>query len=233
MKNYYEILEVSKNASKEVIEKAYKVLAKKYHPDLQKEADKKQSEQKMKLINEAYEVLSHDIRKKQYDIELEKEFKLQMQEKLNKVNSQRVNNEQNSKYTYEKEQKNKNHNNYYYENEQQLTKQEIKSRIKEENKAKKEYQKERERIYRSYLRSLGYRVKERWTFRKTIRLFKIFGIIIIICIILWFFPPTHKMIMETYEKNNIIRIIIDIIIKIIIGIAQAIGNFFKIIFSKK
>ena len=33
MKNYYEILEVSENASSEVIERAYKVLAKKYHPD--------------------------------------------------------------------------------------------------------------------------------------------------------------------------------------------------------
>lgn len=37
MKNItlYEVLEVSENASKEIIEKAYKVLAKKYHPDLQ------------------------------------------------------------------------------------------------------------------------------------------------------------------------------------------------------
>ena len=33
MKNYYEILEVNRKASKEIIEKAYRVLAKKYHPD--------------------------------------------------------------------------------------------------------------------------------------------------------------------------------------------------------
>ena len=34
-KNYYDILEVNKNASQEIIEKAYKTLVKKYHPDLQ------------------------------------------------------------------------------------------------------------------------------------------------------------------------------------------------------
>ena len=60
MLNLYEILEVSEKASKEIIEKAYKVLAKKYHPDLQKDENKKDAEIKMKQINEAYEVLSSD-----------------------------------------------------------------------------------------------------------------------------------------------------------------------------
>ena len=40
MKNYYEILQVNENASQEIIEKAYKVLAKKYHPDLQNDMKK-------------------------------------------------------------------------------------------------------------------------------------------------------------------------------------------------
>ena len=40
MKNYYEILEVDRKASPEVIDKAYKTLAKKYHPDLQDENNK-------------------------------------------------------------------------------------------------------------------------------------------------------------------------------------------------
>ena len=42
MKKYYEILEVDKNASQEVIEKAYKTLAKKYHPDLQQGSKKQE-----------------------------------------------------------------------------------------------------------------------------------------------------------------------------------------------
>ena len=50
-KNYYDILQVNQNASPEIIEKAYKTLAKKYHPDLQPEENKKQAEKiLMKLM---------------------------------------------------------------------------------------------------------------------------------------------------------------------------------------
>lgn len=74
MKNYYEILQVNENASKEIIEKAYKVLAKKHHPDLQTdEKNKKIMEKKLAEINEAYHILSDEFLKEQYDIELEKE----------------------------------------------------------------------------------------------------------------------------------------------------------------
>ena len=71
MKNYYEELEINKNASKEVIEKVYKVLAKKYHPDITQEADKHAAEEKFKTISEAYEILSDDEKRKKYDLELE------------------------------------------------------------------------------------------------------------------------------------------------------------------
>ena len=63
-----------KNASTEIIEKAYKVLVKKYHPDLQKdEKIKEVTEKRLKEINEAYDVLSNAFLKEQYDIELKKE----------------------------------------------------------------------------------------------------------------------------------------------------------------
>lgn len=71
MKNYYDELEISKNASKEVIERVYKVLAKKYHPDTTQEADKHAAEEKFKVISEAYEILSNDEKRKKYDLELE------------------------------------------------------------------------------------------------------------------------------------------------------------------
>ncbi len=65
--NYYQILEVDKCASSEVIEKAYKALVKKYHPDLQESNMKGEAEEKIKLINEAYEVLSNPDSRAKYD----------------------------------------------------------------------------------------------------------------------------------------------------------------------
>lgn len=70
MKNYYEILEVDKNASEEVIEKAYKTLAKKYHPDLQNDSD---CQDKMRQINEAYEILSNDFKRREYDEKIKRQ----------------------------------------------------------------------------------------------------------------------------------------------------------------
>jgi len=61
----YSILGVSKNASQSDIKKAYRTLAKKYHPD--KNKDNKEAEKKFKEINAAYEILGNEEKRKEYD----------------------------------------------------------------------------------------------------------------------------------------------------------------------
>jgi len=65
-KDYYDTLDVSKNASPEQIKKAYRDLAKKHHPDMNLD-NKKEAEEKFKEISEAYEVLMDPQKKQIYD----------------------------------------------------------------------------------------------------------------------------------------------------------------------
>lgn len=69
-RDYYEVLGVDKNASENDIKKAYRKAAMKYHPDKfanATDAEKKDAEEKFKEINEAYQVLSDNEKKQQYD----------------------------------------------------------------------------------------------------------------------------------------------------------------------
>ena len=68
-RDFYETLGVERNASDDDLKKAYRKLARQYHPDLQNgEQQKKQAEEKFKEINEAYEHLSDAEKRKRYDM---------------------------------------------------------------------------------------------------------------------------------------------------------------------
>src|SRR6478735_11028793 len=63
--DYYQVLGVNKNATEEEIKKAYRKLARKYHPDLN--PNDKEANKKFQQINEANEVLSDPEKRKKYD----------------------------------------------------------------------------------------------------------------------------------------------------------------------
>lgn len=65
-RDYYEVLGITKSATDTEIKKAYKKMARKYHPDLNRD-NPKEAEEKMKEVNEAYEILSNPQKKAQYD----------------------------------------------------------------------------------------------------------------------------------------------------------------------
>ena len=64
-KDYYQILGVARGVDAKEIKKAYRKLARQYHPDIN--PNSKESEAKFKEINEAYQVLSDDEKRKFYD----------------------------------------------------------------------------------------------------------------------------------------------------------------------
>ena len=73
--DYYELLEVSQRASIEVIERAYRVLIKRWHPDTNMKSDSRLCEEKTKLLNEAIEILSDNDLRAKYDEQLNKFYK--------------------------------------------------------------------------------------------------------------------------------------------------------------
>ena len=207
MSNLYEILEVSEKASKEVIDKAYHVLVKKYHPDLQQAEEKKNAEEKMKKINEAYEILGNEGKRKEYDISLAEKRR---QEKV--IEEQK----RNQQIQYEQEKQNIN------EHTNEINQQ---SNYENARKVQKEINRAYANAYNNYLRSLGYKVKEPWTFKRFLELLKVLAILTIIILIIWFFPPTHKLLIEFYENNFIIKTIVNVISNIFQGIWNGIKNF--------
>jgi len=238
MKTWYEILEVSENASKEIIEKAYRVLAKKYHPDLQTEENKQLAENKMKEINEAYSILGDEAKRKDYDSKLQAEREAAKAQEANRVRYEQNNAQAN--YQAEKQQAYYNtqrQNEAYNQSQRPMTEEEyqelekrrqeeIKKRQKMERQMQAEYEQRYQEAYEGYLRSLGYRIKHRWTWKRVKELAVAILIIIAICTVLWIFPPTHKWLVDFYHSNFIIKGIVDVIRGIIIGIWNTICSIF-------
>ena len=221
MKTLYEVLEVSENASKEIIEKAYKVLAKKYHPDLQINEDKQEAEKKMKQLNEAYEVLSNETKRKEYDLKLTQERRQEEAKKQPQPNDSQKQSEQSyqapTKPMSEKEYREALRRQYQERREEQ----------ERQRKVQEEYEQRYQQAYEGYLRSLGYKIKYKWTWKRLRDFMITIFIIIMICTILWFFPPTHKLIMDFYNSNSIIQAVIDTIGNVFKGIWNGICVVFQ------
>lgn len=188
-KNYYEILEVDKNASDEIIEKAYKTLVKKYHPDLQKNS---KNQNKMQQINEAYEILSNDFKRREYDEKIQKQSV--PIEEYNKVIQENNKLKKDLRMAANQDNKIRNQNQFEEMSIVQRYYQQIK-------KATKQTQMQSNRINTSI------------SFEKVKKI--IVGIIIfsIIGIILASIPLTRKFFVDLYNKNVVIKFFVDIIIE--------------------
>lgn len=105
--NYYDILEVSETASLEVIKAAYRTISKRYHPDTRKERPLPKDID-MALVNEAYEVLSDEQKRRKYDETLKSQ-------KASSYQHQKTTNTQENDSKYSKSQADFTNSNYTYQ----------------------------------------------------------------------------------------------------------------------
>ena len=224
-KNYYDILQINQNASPEIIEKAYKTLAKKYHPDLQEEVNKKEAEEILKEINEAYELLSNPDKKALYDQNLKNEDISQedydkiyyQNEELKKEINNLKNNISNTTTSSDI------NLNSFNKNSQQ-NQADIDKIIREEQeleykKRQLQYQEQIEQaIEQAYhdayiqdLKNRGYKIKYKKSFKNYLKgIFSII-ILIVILILLWQIPFIKNFFIDIYENNQSLQNLINIL----------------------
>lgn len=186
-KNYYEVLEVDKNASDEIIGRAYKVLAKRYHPDLQEGATKIEYEEQMKKINEAYSILSDNDKRKEYDMKLQntiitiEEYQGVLRENaILKEKLQILLNQNNTYQPVRKPVRDSVRNNVYYNSEPQYTKNNYKTKID---------------FIKKHLKKLG-----------------IILAVIATLILIAQIPFVKRYLIQFYENNILIKIVVDALV---------------------
>ena len=204
MITYYEILEVSRTASKEVITKAYKVLVRKYHPDLEQDEKKKdEAKEKMVRINEAYETLSDEIKRNKYDKTI-----AMLEEKERREEEKKKNYQSNQNYSQNINNKNFNMNNVDNIDINRRTsninniKQENNGILQEEMlRAEEEIQLHKQNIvnqmyedYYNALRRMGYKVVTRRPLKERIKTYLITGFVILILVLIYNIPAVRGLI---------------------------------------
>lgn len=211
MKNYYEILEVDKNASKEVIEKAYRTLAKKYHPDLQQGLQQQEYSEKMKIINQAYDVLSDDKKREEYNQKLENERIQREKNQYSSGENQSISREEQDRIIREN-----------YELKQQLNRMNI-NNVSDENSISnmtrilsQEINAARKQAYHdAYIEDLknrGYKIRYKRDFKYYLKLAKVLIITVIICFLIYQIPFVKNYFHNLYNDNILFKAVIDIFI---------------------
>lgn len=203
-KNYYDILQVNKNASPEIIEKAYKVLAKKYHPDLQTEENKKQAEEILKEINEAYEVLSDPQKKKEYDLFFAEQKQTVLENKGTNSSDKNSFYSQTDDFSETDLAFRQQQDLLYHQRlQQEKIKQEQLQHEQELHYQQQLQQARQKAYYDAYIQDLknrGYKIRYQKSFKDYVRIFVTIIVVFLVLFLLWKLPFVKNYLI-TYFKN--------------------------------
>lgn len=253
MVTIYDLLEVSEKASKEEIEKAYTSMIVEYqmNPNLS-EQENKENEMILNKLKIAYGILSNEEKRKKYDADLAKKRAEELiknvtvsqeitpEEELEptKTVEEKVPIQDDpslSTHTGEIVETNETHqivepddDDVVLTKEEQkrvrnAAKKEFKQNLKKVKKAEEEYNQAYNEAYNNYLRKLGYQVKEPWTLKRVRNTVVGILIIVAVCALIWFLPPTRQILVDFYNENYIVKALVDIVkalIDAILGIFE-------------
>ena len=227
-KNYYDLLEISKKASPEVIEKAYKALVKKYHPDLY-EGDKLEAEEIIKKINEAYDVLSDSNKRAKYDATLtddniSKEDYDKLQQELNSLKhnqnfNQNYTNQARTTPNYSNLKQQPQPSNFTSSEDLEYKRQlELEKQRQQELQTELEYQRQVEAAkqkayhdaYIQDLRNRGYKIRYKKSFKDYVRIVITILVLIAFAWIAWQIPFIRNWFVDLYNSNEVIKFIVDL-----------------------
>lgn len=194
MKNYYQILEVDRKASEEIIEKAYRTLAKKYHPDLQNTEMQKEYEEKMKAINEAYEILSNDFKRKQYDEDLQRE-EISIEEYERVLQENNILRQELNKVVHYKDEGSINNMSRVFNEQINMARQQA-------------YQD----AYVEDMKNRGYKIKYKHDFKYYLKLVGVLLATVLIMFLIYQIPFVKRFFHNLYEENVIFQAIVDVIV---------------------
>jgi len=225
--NYYDILEINKNASQEIVEKAYKTLVKKYHPDLQAESLKPEYEEKIKKINEAYDILSDPEKRKNYDLTLKateisadeynnlKNENINLENEINYLRNNQSNLNNTSQHNYQNNTPN-NINGDYVQNDASVSNNadfnEFYQKEVQDN-LNKAYNQAYYDAYIQDLKNRGYKIRYKKTWKEIGKNILTLLITIVILVsagfILWHIPFTRNYFINLYNDNFAFRFFIN------------------------
>ncbi len=227
--NYYEILEVNENASIEVIDKAYRVLAKKYHPDVY-EGDKKQAEAMMQKLNEAYDVLSDENKRSNYDAILKRKKQIELEKSITENKKNSSIDSQNFNNINSQTETDTPLNNPAKYNKEKFVVDTTYMDEKQKRKIKKKLQERYVEAYDNYLRSRGYKLRYKWTPKRFLKAILIVAFSILILTLIFFLPPVHNYFVSVYESNPIFKMTVDLISSFFSAIITTFSSIFDSIF---
>lgn len=184
MKDYYSILEINQSASTETIEKVHKLLVKKYHPDLQPNEYKREAELKLRDINEAYEVLTDENKKREYDAKLKEQKIKEIMEEI--------------KDTHEE--------NYYDDNYTQDVVQYAQQTLSDDE-IRRQAQVYYDELYRQFLYRSGYIKDYKAIFKNYVAMFLTIIILIGIVFVIFKIPYFKNIMIDLINNNEVLKIL--------------------------